>query len=208
MTAARLVVLRHGRTAWNATGRFQGHADIPLDDLGRHQASRVAPVLAELEPTAIHSSDLARAWQTAEPLAAACGLAVTPDRRLREIDVGSWQGLTFEQMLETVDDEVRRAYLAGEDIRRSPTGETVAEVGERVATALGELGMSAEDGSTVIAVTHGLAAWAGVSRLVGFPAHSWHGLAGVHNCGWISVERHQARDCWRIAEYNRTAPQR
>ena len=68
MTAAQLVVLRHGRTSWNATGRLQGQADIPLDDRGVAQAAQAAGVLAELAPAVSYSSDLARARQPAGPL--------------------------------------------------------------------------------------------------------------------------------------------
>ena len=65
----RLVLLRHGRTEWNETGRAQGHADVPLDEVGLAQAKEVAPVLAALRPVALWSSDLARAAQTADAVA-------------------------------------------------------------------------------------------------------------------------------------------
>jgi hypothetical protein len=55
---------------------------------------------------------------------------------------------------------------------------------------------------------HGVAARAGVCRLLGFPADTWHRLSGLHNCGWISVERHRTGDYWRMTEYNVTAPRR
>lgn len=206
MTAAQLVVLRHGRTSWNATGRFQGQADIPLDERGMAQAAQAAGVLSELAPSAIYSSDLTRARQTAEPLARSCGLPVVTDQRLREIHVGSWEGLTIDELFSQVDDDLKRAWLAGEDVRRSATGETVAEVGERAGAALDEIGLAAPNGSTVVAVMHGLAARAGVCRLLGFPTESWKRLSGLHNCGWIIVERHRTGDFWRIAEYNVTAP--
>ena len=148
MTAAQLVVLRHGRTSWNATGRFQGQADIGLDERGLapgrpggRGAGRARAVGHLL------FSDLSRATQTAEPLARACGLPVTTDPRLREIHVGSWEGLTIDEMFSQLDDDLKRAYLAGEDVRRSPTGETVAEVGERAGVALEEIGQAAADGS-------------------------------------------------------------
>lgn len=208
MTAAQLVVLRHGRTGWNATGRFQGRADIPLDDRGFAQAEQAAKALAELAPSAIYSSDLARARQTAEPLARLCRLPVVTDQRLREIHVGSWEGLTIEEALEAMGPGEARRWLAGEDVRRSPTGETVAEVGERAGPALEEIGLAASDGSTVVAVMHGLAARAGVCRLVGFPIESWKRLGGLQNCGWIMLERHRTGGYWRIAEYNMTAPRR
>jgi probable phosphoglycerate mutase len=206
VTAAQLVVLRHGRTAWNATGRFQGQADIPLDERGLTQAEQAARVLAELAPSAIYSSDLARARQTAEPLARACGLRVVPDQRLREIHVGSWEGLTIEDALQVMTPQEAKRWLAGEDVRRSSTGETVAEVGERAGAALDEFGLAAPDGSTVVAVMHGVAARAGVCRLLGLPTSSWQRLSGLHNCGWITVERHRTGDYWRITEYNVTAP--
>jgi glucosyl-3-phosphoglycerate phosphatase len=201
-----LVVLRHGRTEWNATGRFQGQGDIPLDSRGIVQAQRAAEVLAELAPAAIVSSDLARARQTAEPLARLTGLPVQTDQRLREINVGTWEGLTVQEVLAGSDEDLVRSYLAGEDVRRSPTGETVSEVGERAAEALGEIGVEAAAGSTVVVVMHGLAARAGVCRLLGFPADGWRRLAGLHNCAWVTVERHRSGDYWRIRDYNRTAP--
>ncbi|MDN5761407.1 MAG: histidine phosphatase family protein [Microlunatus sp.] len=206
MTAAQLVVLRHGRTAWNASGRFQGQADLPLDETGVAQAGRAAAALAELAPSAIVSSDLTRARQTAAPLAQRCGLAVSTDPRLREIHVGSWEGLTIEEALSVMDPDLARRYLAGEDVRRSATGETVAEVGNRAGAALDEIGLDAAAGSTVVVVMHGLAARAGVCRLVRFPLQTWHRLGGLHNCGWIGVERHHRGDYWRITDYNVTAP--
>ncbi len=206
MTAAQLVVLRHGRTAWNASGRFQGQADIPLDERGVAQAERAAEVLAELAPAEIVSSDLSRARQTAEPLARLTAVPVRTDPRLREISVGSWEGLTIEQALATMSPSDAAAYLAGEDVRRSPTGETVAEVAARASEALAEIGARAEPGSTVVVVMHGLAGKVGVAQLVGLPNDCWRALGSLHNCGWISVERHRTGDYWRISDYNVTAP--
>ena len=206
MTAAQLVVLRHGRTAWNASGRFQGQADIPLDTRGLAQAERAADVLAELAPAEIVASDLSRARQTAEPLARLTGLAVRTDPRLREINVGTWEGLTIDEALGRLDPAEAARYLAGEDVRRSPTGETVAEVAARASEALAQIGSRAAPGSTVVVVMHGLAGKVGVCQLVGLPNDTWRALGGLHNCGWISVERHRSGDYWRIADYNVTAP--
>ena len=205
MTAGQLVVLRHGRTEWNATGRFQGQADIGLDERGVRQAAHAAAVLAELAPAAIFSSDLSRATQTAQALAEVTGLPVRTDARLREIHVGTWEGLTQEGVL-AADPELARRYLRGEDVRRSETGETIGEVADRASAALAEIGDGAADGSTVVVVMHGLAARVGVCRLVGFPAEVWQRLGSLHNCGWITLERHARGDFWRIADYNMTAP--
>ncbi len=205
MTAARLVVWRHGRTDWNATGRFQGQADVPLDDLGHVQAQAAASTLAKLEPALIVASDLSRARETALPLAQLTGLSVALDERLREIHVGSWEGLTANQVAE-VDPELAHRYFAGEDIRRSATGETVAEVSTRVSESLTDVTAAAPDGSTVVAVMHGLAARVGVCRFVGYPVESWRLFGGLHNCAWITVERHRAGQYWRIDDYNVGVP--
>jgi len=201
VTAARIIVWRHGRTEWNATGRFQGQADVPLDELGRLQAKRAAPVLAELKPAVIVSSDLTRARETAGELLALTGLPLRTDARLREIHVGSWEGLTADEVAR-IDPERAHRYFQGEDIRRSDTGETVAEVSARVAESLAEEGAAAPDGSTVVVVMHGLAARVGACRLVGFPPDTWHLLGGMHNCAWITIEWHQIGAYWRIRDYN------
>lgn len=205
MTAGQLIVLRHGRTEWNATGRFQGQADIPLDGRGVAQAAQAARVLAELAPAAIVSSDLGRARQTAAALGELTGLGVALDARLREIHVGSWEGLTIDE-IQQVDPELAARYLSGEDVRRSATGEKIGEVAERVAATLTEIAHAAADGSTVVVVMHGLAGRVGVCRWVGLPPETWRHLGGLHNCGWITIERHRFGNYWRIADYNVTAP--
>ena len=88
-----LVLLRHGRTDWNAARRIQGQADSQLDDLGHAQAEAVAPVLAALAPTAVWSSDSDRARSTASYVASALGLTPTFDARLREYSLGHREGL-------------------------------------------------------------------------------------------------------------------
>ena len=107
-----LVLLRHGETDWNAQGRAQGHADVPLNAVGRAQAETVAPVLAAFEPARLWSSDLARALQTAEYVAAATGLAIEPDARLREYDVGQRSGLTLAEFAARLPRGVRRVGRA------------------------------------------------------------------------------------------------
>lgn len=201
MTADRMIVWRHGRTEWNANGRFQGQTDIPLDEVGRHQAATIASILAAKSPAAIFSSDLSRAQQTAAPLAEATGLEVQLDKRLREISYGSWEGLRIDEIA-TTDPELAERYFAGEEVRRSATGETRAEVAARAAEALEEIGRSAADGSTVVVVMHGSAAKIGTCNLVGLGPEHWDVLGALHNCGWITVERHRRGGYWRIEEYN------
>lgn len=94
----RIVAVRHGRTAWNAGQRLQGHLDVPLDALGHAQAARLAAALAGEGLAAIYSSDLQRARDTAAPLAAALGLPVQTDPALRERSFGRLEGATYAEV--------------------------------------------------------------------------------------------------------------
>jgi broad specificity phosphatase PhoE len=131
---ARLILIRHGRTAWNAEGRFQGHADVPLDAVGRQQAGRVADEVTALSPDLVACSDLLRARATATPLAERSGVALVVDRALREIDVGAWQGLTAADVAARFPEEYRE-WEAGRLARRGG-GESEAEAGARAATSI------------------------------------------------------------------------
>lgn len=201
MTAARLVVWRHGRTQWNVDRRFQGQADIGLDDVGRAEAAQAANVLATLQPSALYSSDLDRTRQTAAALARLSGLDVISDPRLREIHVGSWEGLLAEEVAEA-DPECWERLRRGEDVRRSSTGESVAEVGERVAAALTDIADAAVDDATVVVTSHGLAARAGICRLIGLPPEHWRVLGSLDNCAWAVLEWHRGGHYYRIAGYD------
>ena len=204
MTAGRLVLWRHGRTEWNVTGRFQGQADVPLDEVGREQAAAAARLVAAFHPVSIFSSDLARTYQTAEPLAALTGLEIQTDKRLREIHVGSWEGLLGDE-IRAQDPELAERVWRGEDVRRSPTGESPQEVADRVAESLAEIAETADDHSTIAVVTHGLAGRVGACRFVGLPFEHWRLFGGLANCAWISLDRHRSGAYWRIETYNAVA---
>jgi broad specificity phosphatase PhoE len=204
MTAARIIIWRHGRTEWNVVARFQGQADVPLDEVGYAQAARAAEVLAGYRPTGLYSSDLSRSYQTAAALAERTGLEITTDKRLREIHVGSWEGLVGKE-IRAADPDLAGRLWAGEDARRSPTGESPSEVAERMAEALTEIAEAAEDHSTVVVVTHGLAGRVGACRFVGLPFEHWRLFGGLSNCAWVSIDRHRSGAYWRIEGYNLTA---
>ena len=103
--ARRVLLLRHGRTAWNAQRRFQGHLDPPLDEVGRAQAYEVATLIAALRPDLLVSSDSARAWQTAEIVGDVAELSARKEPRLRERGLGHWEGLTREEVAVKYPDE-------------------------------------------------------------------------------------------------------
>lgn len=150
-----MLLIRHGETPWNAAGRWQGHADPGLSARGLAQARAVAEALRG-EPAGawrrIVASDLARAQQTAEQVALALGLAVDTDRRLRELDVGAWSGLTREEIRER-DPETLRIFESGDPLVRPGGGESRQALRERALDFARELA-ARRAGEAVIVVTH------------------------------------------------------
>src|SRR5690606_23992047 len=104
----RLILWRHGQTAWNVTGRVQGQTDVDLDETGVAQAAATAPRVAEYRPDLIVSSDLRRAARTAAALADVTGLPVEYDARLRERYYGEWQGLEHAEIKERYPEQYAR----------------------------------------------------------------------------------------------------
>jgi 2,3-bisphosphoglycerate-dependent phosphoglycerate mutase len=146
-----ILLARHGETDWNRTSRFQGHADPPLNRTGRRQAAELAAALADEELAAVYSSPLRRAFETAEAVAAAHGLTVTALEALREVDVGSWEGLTSAEVERRFPEQFARWLDHGQGW---DDGESYDEMGERVVAGLLELA-AAHEGERIVAVTHG-----------------------------------------------------
>jgi broad specificity phosphatase PhoE len=146
-----ILLARHGETDWNREGRFQGHADPPLNETGRAQAAELSATLAREEIVAVYSSPLRRAMETAEVIAAAHGLEPIAVAALREVDVGSWEGLTRSEVEQRFPDQYAR-WLEGS--QGWEDGETYEQMGKRVVAALLELAAS-HNGERILAVTHG-----------------------------------------------------
>jgi probable phosphoglycerate mutase len=197
----RLVVLRHGRTAWNAEGRAQGHADVDLDDTGREQAAAAAPYLSSLGPAALWSSDLARARSTCAVLERATGLAATVDARLREFDVGLRQGLTIPEFAEGYPEE-HAAWLAGNASHAVAGAESSADVEARMVPALRSCLAALGAGETGVVVTHGASLKVGVVGLLGWPGEVAGSLRGVDNCAWVTLEELGFGGRLRLVGYN------
>lgn len=202
MTAGRVLLLRHGTTDWNNDGRFQGHADVPLNAEGVGLAERTALVLAGHGPTRVISSDLSRARETARPAAAAVGLPVELDPRLREVNVGSWAGLEIESV-GRLEPDFWPALREGRDFRRSPEGETATESGARVAVALREYAAQAAAEDVLLAVGHGLSLRVAALLLMGLDYSYARLFGGLPNCGWIELE--PGEEFWRLRAFNRVA---
>jgi probable phosphoglycerate mutase len=201
----RLVLLRHGRTAWNEEGRAQGHADIELDPVGHVQAAAAARHLTGAPVVRLWSSDLTRARQTATYLAAALGLPVEEDRRLREFDVGQRQGLTLHEFAQAFPDEYA-AWVAGEGLMPVKGGELAHEVAARMVPTLRECVEALGPGETGLVVTHGAALKVAVAGLLGWPEDLAASLKAIENCAWVTLEEIEHGGRLRLAGYNEKAP--
>jgi probable phosphoglycerate mutase len=176
-----LLLLRHGRTAWNLEGRMQGHADVPLDGVGREQAVASASALARVRPDRLWSSDLARARQTAEVIGAACGLEVVLDPRLREYDVGERSGLTVAEFAAQWPEQ-HAAWRAGRSEPRVAGEESHEQVASRVGAALRGCLDTLADGQTGVMVLHGACLKVGLGTLLGWSVADSRALVGLPNC--------------------------
>lgn len=146
-----ILLARHGETDWNREGRFQGHADPPLNRTGRAQAVDLSVALMAEQLAAVYSSPLRRALETADVVAASHGLEPVPLDDLREVDVGSWSGLTRAEVEERFPAQFARWLDHGQGWE---DGETYEEMGRRAVDALLRVA-AAHDGERVLAVTHG-----------------------------------------------------
>lgn len=146
-----ILLARHGETDWNREGRFQGWADPPLNATGLAQAVDLSVGLMAEELTAVYSSPLRRAYETAEVVAASRGLEPVTVDGLREVDVGSWSGLTREEIERRFPEQYARWHDYGQGWE---DGETYEEMAERVIRTVLELA-ALHDRQRILAVTHG-----------------------------------------------------
>lgn len=200
MPAERVVLIRHGQSLWNATGRWQGHGGVGLSDLGNAQAAATAAFLAEHEPgiTRVVSSDLPRVTQTAAPLVRVLGHPLETDERLREIDVGWWSGLTTAE-IEARDPETFARWRAGEDVARGDA-ETDAELSARITAAVEDLRGQCD--GTLVVFCHGGPVRAMVAATLGLPVAVHRMLGGPDNCSRTVVTHNGSA---RLRQYNETA---
>ncbi len=153
MQATRIIAIRHGETAWNVATRLQGHLDIELNPTGREQARRLGLALAQESISAIYSSDLLRAWETARAIADATGQPLTPHQGLRERGFGVFQGMTYAEIEATWPEQSRHWR------QRTPHwapdgGESLLAVRQRIYNTANELA-ARHIGQQIVLVAHG-----------------------------------------------------
>lgn len=172
----RLLLVRHGQTAYNAQGQFMGQLDVPLDETGREQAQAVARRLAEERPALIYTSGLRRALETARAIQAAIPSHpdLQVDGRLVEGHFGDWQGETYENL--RVHDAARLArWETGHREIPPPNGELLADLAERVQAAYGDI-CQAHPEQDVIVVAHGGTLQVLVVLALGLPLEDYRKL--------------------------------
>lgn len=202
MTAGRVVLWRHGRTAHNASARLQGQVDIPLDDVGEWQAETAAAALASrYRPTRIVASDLGRARATAQALADRTGLPVHVEPRVRERSFGEWEGMTSAEIAERWPEQ-HAVWAAGHEPERVG-GETRPQVLARMVEAITAEATALGRDDTLVVVSHGAAISLALTGLLGLPAE-WKGVAGMSNAHWAEVQpaRPGAGVAWRLDALN------
>jgi len=160
-SSTRLYLTRHGQTTWNEGRRIQGQGDSPLNPLGQSQADRLAARLADVPFTAVYSSDLGRAMETASRLLNGRNLAIRPEPRLREGHYGEWEGMASQDVVARYAAVVEARRLNPDDVP-PPGGETVRQLQTRVVAAwnaiIGQHGGSTEHphpGEAILIVAHG-----------------------------------------------------
>jgi probable phosphoglycerate mutase len=193
----RIVLLRHGRTAWNAERRYQGQEDPPLDEVGRVQAIEAAALVAAMNPDVLVSSDLQRARQTAEKVSSLSGVPLTVDERLRERHLGHWQRLTRDEVQTRYPEEFAD-WLAGRDVTRRG-GESRQQVADRALSLVEELATV----PLTVLVSHGATSMCLSAALLGLP-QTPSILGPLANCHW--TELRNSGDGWTLRAHNAGPP--
>ena len=207
MSELALILLRHGQTDFNFSGRMQGHLNPDLNATGREQAARSAQDLAKREPLLIVTSDLVRARQTAQALVEASGAPLRVDTRLRETDLGQWEGRTPDEVEETHPGAV--AQWRADPTYAPPGGETRVQVGARAVALVDELReqfslWGDEPGRPVVFVAHAGVIAGLTAALLELPLPEWMQVRGLDNGAWHELRRTPAEGRWLRVAANRS----
>ncbi len=151
--ATEIILIRHGETDWNRELRFQGHADVPLNDMGHEQARRLGLRMAGEAVQHLVSSDLLRAQQTATPAARQLALPIVTSAALREQNFGIVEGLRADE-IQRLHPRAWAEWLEFREEHGMPGGESAREFHARIVDALGAIA-AAHSGQRVLVVTHG-----------------------------------------------------
>ena len=149
-----LYIVRHGETEWNKIGKYQGITDVPLNENGIAQAKACGNALKDVHFDRILSSDLSRAFVTAETIRGSRQLEITTDERLREINFGDWEKLLFSEIEERWPGLIDQMYRRP-DIVKVPNGESFQEVQDRAWSAVSDFLNENNEDETILITCHG-----------------------------------------------------
>ena len=189
----RLCIVRHGETAWNAEHRVQGQLDVPLNAIGLAQALAVAKVLDAEKFSAIYSSDLSRARQTAEPTASLHSMKVFLDKNLRERHYGIFERLTYAEVKQKFPEDYAR-FEARDPEYAFRTGESLRDFSARSIAVISGIAQR-HTGESVLIVTHGGVLDKLYRFVTGLPLSAERNF-GIPNAGLNRIEVTVSR--WQI----------
>ena len=197
----KLFLLRHGETDWNREGRFQGQNDIPLNERGLSQAQEMAMAAASWNPTALYSSPLRRTMQVAAAISHQVELQVTPEPRLKELDLGKLDGVTGDVMRSkwsTVYDAWRNnpGHVA------MPEGESLTHLQNRAWQAILDMERTHSEDDVLLIVSHNFAIRTIITRILGMPWSHFHNMYLSLASVCILESNHRGR---RLLGYNNTS---
>lgn len=161
----KLLLTRHGQTDWNIAGRYQGQSDIPLNKTGCKQAEQLAKRLSTEKIDVIYSSDLSRAFDTAQAVANFHHLEIQLDSCWRELSFGDWEGMTYQEM-SAHSPELFEQWMQDSANTSTPNGESLKQLADRVKHAFDEIKNKHKD-QTVLVVSHSGALQALLATLLG-----------------------------------------
>lgn len=197
----QLYLVRHGETAYNAVGRYQGHVQIDLNDRGRTQATQVCQRLAALPIDAIYSSDLVRCLQTIQPLVSATQLPLVLEPRLREIDVGLWEHLTIPEISTTFPGNYT-AYKQNPGATIHVGGESYTMLQTRAVAAIQDIISRHSADQRIVICTHGGTIRAIACWLLGLDVNHYNKM-WIDNCAITALRMHE--DHIRLVSLNDNA---
>jgi len=193
-----LYLLRHGETAWNVERRIQGTSDTPLNEAGLSQAKALIPPLMGRPITALYSSPLSRARQTAEVLAGALGLSVRLEPRLAELDQGELEGMPIDEIGSRYNGFMEKWRLRPAEVRL-PGGETLGELQERAWAAVEDI-RRAHPEEAAAAVSHNLAISTVLCRILGIDLNGFRRVRQFNAA--LNLIEHAPERGWTVVTMN------
>ena len=202
MTTETLIVLvRHAETDWNTDLRFQGHADTPLNELGRTRIGPVIEALRPWNPEIIFTSDLSRACEMAEGVGAAFGIEVIAREDLRECSYGEWEGKKLEEVRRDYGDDLDRWHRNESGFPRGG-GESLLQMQERVLAAIESIARE-HTGRTIVILSHSGPVRGVICRTFDLPIDQRYRFE-VNNAS-LSAIRRRGDGQWQVLLLNQTS---